>query len=431
MSTPQTYIQTDRACDQCEYNLKGLPTDGNCPECGAPIRRRATRTSGTMSQEAPTSFVNKLTLGFTIATIGMLLTSTGQLIAIMYAVSNYMTYIFYPMNPKALVTAGMFKFPGALIWVVGISIIIAKRPNRENIIHDKTLDNDQLRKVVLLVSIAWPIYALAGLAMAKLNIATAPPSTVLTIPLSIVSFISGMIAWIGLIPTCVYFAELGYWASHDHLAQRLRGTAWTMATFGIFVVLLSAIKAMSGSMGAAAGFVSIFAFMILCVALLVFLFTVIQLRSVMRWVANHQQLAAGSADRVRERVERDINTSGVITTGLKCRVCKYDLNGSPYGGCCPECGESYADFTPLPILDPAKMHTDRDESEIDIEEGENKGIYFNQELDASGKPRATSVAFTPEISDIPDEGDIPLFDSTIDEAELTEHDPKNTPPNAP
>lgn len=429
MSTPQTFITTDRACDQCEYNLKGLPTDGKCPECGASIRRRPTRTSGTMSQEAPTSFVNKLTLGFTLAMIGMLLTSAGQLIVIMYGVSNYMTYIFYPMNPKALVTAGMFKLPGALIWVIGISIIIAKRPNRESIIHDKTLDNDQFRKAVLLVSIAWPIYALMGLAMARLNIAAVTPSTALTIPISIVSVSSGMIAWVGLIPTCVYFAELGYWASHDHLAQRLRGAAWTMATFGIFVVLLSAIRAMSGSMGAAAGFVSIFAFMILCVALLVFLFTVIQLRSVMKWVANHQELTAGSADRVRERVERDIHSSGVITTGLVCRVCKYDLNGSPFGGCCPECGESYADLTPLPILDPAKMHTNRDESEINIEEGENKGIYFNQELDASGKPKASGVAFTPEISDIPDEGDIPLFDSALDAEDPIDPDPKNTPSN--
>jgi len=423
MSTPQTFIQTDRACDQCEYNLKGLPTDGNCPECGAPIRRRPTRTSGTMSQEAPTSFVSKLYLGFSLASLGIFCTLILPMIIRIFGAMGF-------DGPLVTYSGRLLWFLSPLFWIVGIWIITEIRPNRESIVRDKTLDNDKFRLIVRLVSIAWPLYLYSSFAHSALA-QTANPSGALMIPLAIVALITGIVAWIGLIPTSVYFAEMGYWASHDHLAQRLRGTAWAMTTFGVLTALLAAIGMTGGSLAGAASFVSFFTILALVVAVVVFLFTVFQLGSVMRWVANHQQLAAGSADRVRERVERDINTSGVITTGLKCRVCKYDLNGSPFGGCCPECGESYADFTPLPILDPAKMHTDRDESEINIEEGQNKGIYFNQELDASGKPKASGVAFTPEISDIPDEGDIPLFDSTIDEAELTEHDPKNTPPNAP
>jgi uncharacterized repeat protein (TIGR04138 family) len=35
--TPAVTINCDLACVKCEYNLRGLMTDGKCPECGAPI----------------------------------------------------------------------------------------------------------------------------------------------------------------------------------------------------------------------------------------------------------------------------------------------------------------------------------------------------------------------------------------------------------
>lgn len=34
---PHTPLDTDRACVRCSYNLRGLPTDGVCPECGTPV----------------------------------------------------------------------------------------------------------------------------------------------------------------------------------------------------------------------------------------------------------------------------------------------------------------------------------------------------------------------------------------------------------
>src|SRR5688572_19635824 len=38
-SPARAVVETDRPCANCGYNLRTLPKDGNCPECGWEVQR--------------------------------------------------------------------------------------------------------------------------------------------------------------------------------------------------------------------------------------------------------------------------------------------------------------------------------------------------------------------------------------------------------
>lgn len=394
MSAPAATIMTDRQCDHCGYNLKGLAEGSKCPECGAPARRLGVRTSGMMTDEAPTRFIKKLRLGFTLASIAILASIVLRFVHL------------------GLIASGF--------WVAGIWLITSARPGVGHIRPDKVLDNEHMRSIIRYASFAWPVYSLSslgqGLMIAPGGGGATGPGLLLGV-LSVITMLTGITAWFSLIPTSVYFAEISYWASHNNLSDRLRATAWSLAVFGTIGAILTAMAVLAGS--TAAIFVGIIIWLIIALTLVIFGLTTIQLRAVMSWVIRHQVLAAGSPERIRKRMERETMRPGHIATELFCHRCGYDLLGLPFGGDCPECGESYADFTPMPVRDPAKMPSYHDNSELELEKGEGRGVYFNDQLDASGKPKAGDVPYTPQI-EVPDEGDIPL--SMDDEAQAPPED---------
>lgn len=386
---------TDRECSQCGYNLRGLPSESRCPECGTISKKLfQNQATGKMSDEASTRFVRMLRTGFMLASVGAI----GIIGMLLFSAEGLLIFT-------------------SLFWISGIWMVTSPRQGRGTIIHDDILDNDRYRLIIRSANLIWPIYGLSMLAVSSMMGGPTAPTMLIKLPLFLILFVTGAVSWISLIPTCIYLAELSYWASNERLAQRLRGTAWTMAFFGILTVLLTAIRAINIGPSSAAAFLSVFTILILVICVFVFLIAVLQLSSVMNWVIKHQHMSAGSSDRVRKRIERDIQGPGKFVTGIICDVCKYDLDGLPHGGKCPECGEPYFDTdheAPV-ILDPANMHLDRDRTEIEIEEGDSKGIYFNSELDAYGKPKIDGHAFTPTDipnpdDSLPDEGDIPLAD---------------------
>lgn len=401
MSTIETAIVSDRECDHCGYNLKGLSPGGKCPECGKPIRRRSTKTSGFMSDEAPTRFVRMLRNGFILTSAALVLALLGVFMGVL---------------------APLVSIVAALLWVGGIYIITLPRPGRGDIRPDKVLDNDRFRLIIRVVNLAWPASALVSGLLAVVQSATGGGHPVIMDTLTVLGGLLGIAGWLSMIPTSVYLAELAYWSSSESLANRLRGTAWILAVIGTITVLLTGAGLLTGS--GTLAFFAIFPSIIILITVIVYNFTFIQMIGVMQWVINHQELTAGSYERKEQRRKQQEQYRGRIVDDTYCEECGYNLIGLEPGGRCPECGTNFGHRTGHAARDPAKTPSYHDNTPIEIDEwGENKGVYFNDQLEADGKPKATGVPYAPAV-EVPDEGAIPLSmgDDEPEETPGTERD---------
>ncbi|MBY0311491.1 MAG: hypothetical protein K2W85_05440 [Phycisphaerales bacterium] len=215
-------IVGDRPCRYCNYNLIGLKSDQNCPECGKPISgpKDLPRYADQMVN-APLRWLKSFNLGCT-----MLSWSGIAMTILAFAL------FLLPSAGVAIAFAAV-----SLFWAVGVWISVAPRPKSKMMMIDPLREWHLARICARVSQWFWPI---AGTACASSFVTEGTLSSALAVA-SIACAIIGLVGWW---PAGAILSNLAYWASDTELADRLRNASWITA-FGFlasaaYLALISA-----------------------------------------------------------------------------------------------------------------------------------------------------------------------------------------------
>ncbi|MEX2218868.1 MAG: hypothetical protein WD749_08915 [Phycisphaerales bacterium] len=305
-------VDTDRPCGRCGYSLRGLPTNGKCPECGLPIGHRARKGARRFADnltDAPLMYLKTLAWGAGLLAVCSVVAAVG------------LSVLVRTGSPVAAAVAGA----ASIGWWTGVFICTAQRPIDVGTLRDVFLESVPLRWTNRVLQSAWPAAAVAYFAATR---APAPMDEVF----GWAGLMLQIIALIGLIPLSVQLSSLGDWAGDTGLADRFRLAASLLAIFGVVAVASAIVrKAELEGIWLAVRIAGIWAWLgMVCVELL-FLFCLYQLANISVWAIRNSVTAHEVATRIAAR-------QGDVLAHRECAECGYDLAGLSVYDRCPECG---------------------------------------------------------------------------------------------
>lgn len=353
-----------------------------------------------MSGQAPAWYVKRLRLGFYLCMLSIFAAIGGPAI-VGYAASS--GTMFYPISVALL-------FAISFCWTAGVWLITRPRKGIGTVLPDTVLDNAILVKAIRIMSFAWPIWIIfsvtRGLSiMNTTGIAANIVGTANPMFFNILTATVGLIAWASLIPSCIYFAELSYWASDDRLVGRLRGTAWVMMVSGTTAIICKLLILTNFPIAQPARFVNIWATILSTLATIYLFYCMFRMSMLLNWVLSHQRRSANKHARISARIQNQM--SGSNAENISCEDCGYNLKGLPVAGNCPECGTTYGDSTLHAIRDPARDVPRQPQTAIDVAESTHGHIKHSRTIGTPLEDGPTPPP--PNPNHPPDEdGGIPL-----------------------
>jgi hypothetical protein len=301
------FVSEDRECAGCGYNLKGLKTNANCPECGRPIskRRRGSALSDNLVH-APMSWL----LGFKAGAL-LLLFSGAAFIGVQ------LLGAFARRNVPELVTA--VEVGSTTVWWIGVLLVTRPRPVTPSTVIDPREEWFYYRLCSRLTQACWPVLVgvsvliVRMVATAAAASAAAPPTV--AGPPDWLYWIAGVVAFAaagGLVFLCIYLSNLCYWAADTTLGMNFRACAWTVTAAAVTGLLLTLRIVFGAALaGPGTGFGSMITWPILVgagffitVASGHLLWCLWRLQNLAAWAVIHHVTAEGKDDRMKERAER-------------------------------------------------------------------------------------------------------------------------------
>jgi hypothetical protein len=217
------YISDDRECVRCGYPLRGLETNGKCPECGAAITSAKTVRHADNLVDAPIGYIRLMAVGMG------LLAGTIVFVALLLLVSRLYSSPGTYLLPRI---AFHFLLTGAAgVWCGAAWIVTLKRPRTERIVRDPILDNAHIRLATRVSQGLPPLAALVSWGAAATGSA-------------ILGGLAGLLlvgALFGLVPLGVFLSAMADWAGETGEGGRLRAASWCIAVLGTLELVVVAV----------------------------------------------------------------------------------------------------------------------------------------------------------------------------------------------
>jgi len=294
-------IDSDRPCGNCGYNLRGLPYDGKCPECGKPITGRGRRGFKRFSDnltDAPMFYLRTLAIG------------TWMLAVAGVGLSFCLWYARYTWRIEWAFGAGV----ASIVWWMGVFIVTAKRTMGENTLRDELLDGPWLRRVNRIIHIAWVLAAGAWVVANKMSL-TPTGATARE-----VGDILEAVGTLGFIPLALQLSAFADWAQDTSLSERFKITAWTMAIAGIVAGAGFLSAQLRGLAAGPLRIAVIVAVTVLCLAKLVFIWGLLQLAHISFWAVSNNATATETERRLiakREQHTQEMADRAAVAIALQ------------------------------------------------------------------------------------------------------------------
>lgn len=211
---PQQGTVVHRAiCKQCAYDLSGLNSDGNCPECGLPVERSLTEDLLEFSSSAYLESLHKGVVLILAAIIVKLIVAIGGIIiGIVLGINQIDPTLFYQLNYG-------LGFIASLMLALGWWLFSAPDPA-----FTGRLDGSKARQIVRITTVTVAGISLVLVPMQFMSVNSMNgPLTAIVVVLSMIS----MIAWAtGFFAAMLYIRWLAPRIPDERSFDRAKTLMW-------------------------------------------------------------------------------------------------------------------------------------------------------------------------------------------------------------